>query len=386
MSDFDSGEIRVVSSVPGGTQDVRVVSDTDDLAKNTTLTDGTQKTQVTNFPATQDVHVTNIPTVNVGTMPEVEISNDSGNPVPVSGSVSVSNFPATQNVAVTSSVEVEVKNDIGSPVPVSGTVTAVPTGTQDVSIVGTSVTQPISAASLPLPTGAATSALQTQPGVDIGDVTVNNASGASAVNVQDGGNSLTVDGTVAATQSGTWTVQPGNTQNTTPWLVESRVGTPITYSAAITQLATATTATDIATITGSGTKTIKVLQVVLTATETTSAVRDVFLIKRSTANSGGTSSTITNVPNDSSNAAATATVRSYTANPTLGTSVGTIRARKTDISATNLVGSSDRVIWDFGFMRQPVVLRGTGEVLAINLNGVTWAGSSVNIEIEWIEE
>lgn len=32
-----------------------------------------------------------------------------------------------------------------------------------------------------------------QPGVDIGDVTVNNASGGSAVNVQDGGNSLTID-------------------------------------------------------------------------------------------------------------------------------------------------------------------------------------------------
>ena len=41
-------------------------------------------------------------------------------------------------------------------------------------------------------------------GVDIGDVTVNNAAGASAVNIQDGGNSITVDGTVAATQSGTW--------------------------------------------------------------------------------------------------------------------------------------------------------------------------------------
>lgn len=58
-------------------------------------------------------------------------------------------------------------------------------------------TQPISAAALPLPAGAATSALQTQPGVDIGDVTINNAAGASAVNVQDGGNSLTVDGTVS---------------------------------------------------------------------------------------------------------------------------------------------------------------------------------------------
>jgi len=32
-------------------------------------------------------------------------------------------------------------------------------------------------------------------GVDIGDVTINNASGASAVNIQDGGNSLTVDAT-----------------------------------------------------------------------------------------------------------------------------------------------------------------------------------------------
>lgn len=71
---------------------------------------------------------------------------------------------------------------------------------------GSQVTQPISAASLPLPAGAATSALQTQPGVDIGDVTVNNTSGAGAVNIQDGGNSITVDGAVAATQSGTWNI------------------------------------------------------------------------------------------------------------------------------------------------------------------------------------
>ncbi|WP_460904783.1 hypothetical protein, partial [Staphylococcus aureus] len=41
-------------------------------------------------------------------------------------------------------------------------------------------------------------------GTDIGDVTINNASGASAVNIQDGGNSITVDGTVAV--SGTVTV------------------------------------------------------------------------------------------------------------------------------------------------------------------------------------
>jgi len=63
---------------------------------------------------------------------------------------------------------------------------------------------PVDITSLPLPTGAATSALQTQPGVDIGDVTVNNASGASAVNIQDGGNSITVDNaTLSVTGGGT---------------------------------------------------------------------------------------------------------------------------------------------------------------------------------------
>lgn len=36
-------------------------------------------------------------------------------------------------------------------------------------------------------------------GTDIGDVTINNAAGASAVNIQDGGNTITVDGTVAVT-------------------------------------------------------------------------------------------------------------------------------------------------------------------------------------------
>jgi len=43
-------------------------------------------------------------------------------------------------------------------------------------------------------------------GVDIGDVTINNAAGASAVNIQDGGNSITVDGTVTITPSGTQSV------------------------------------------------------------------------------------------------------------------------------------------------------------------------------------
>lgn len=72
---------------------------------------------------------------------------------------------------------------------------------------------PVSAASLPLPTGAATEAKQTQPGVDIGDVTVNNAAGAGAVNIQDGGNSITIDATSLPLPTGAATeakqTQPG---------------------------------------------------------------------------------------------------------------------------------------------------------------------------------
>jgi hypothetical protein len=43
--------------------------------------------------------------------------------------------------------------------------------------------------------------------------------------------SVTISGTVAVTQSGTWTVQPGNTANTTAWLVTGTGGTfPATQS------------------------------------------------------------------------------------------------------------------------------------------------------------
>lgn len=51
---------------------------------------------------------------------------------------------------------------------------------------------------------------------------------ATAVPITDNAGSLTVDGTVGATQSGTWTVQPGNTANTTAWKVDgSAVTQPV---------------------------------------------------------------------------------------------------------------------------------------------------------------
>jgi len=164
-------------------------------------------------------------------------------------------------------------------------------------------------------------------------------------------------------------------------------GLKTSYAASIVGLAAANTPTDIFTITGSATKTIRIFRVCFSGTENTSAVRDVLLIKRSTANSGGTSSAPTIVPYDSNNAAATATVLTYTANPSLGATVGTVRAAKVDVGATNLTSAADQVEWNFGNNPvQAIVLRGTSQVLAINLNGVTSASGSFDMVFEWTEE
>lgn len=129
------------------------------------------------------------------------LSDGSGNPISsTSGSLNVqitnTSVPVTVgSIALPTGASTSAKQDVGnaSLASIDGKITAVNTGA-------------VVVASSALPTGAATAALQTQPGVDIGDVTVNNASGAGSVNIQDGGNSITVDGTVAATQSGTWNV------------------------------------------------------------------------------------------------------------------------------------------------------------------------------------
>lgn len=128
-------------------------------------------------------------------------------------------------------------------------------GMTKVQVDGSSTTQPVSAASLPLPSGASTAAKQPALGTagsasaDVLSIqgiagmtkilvtpdsvalpanqSVNLSQIAGATTATGHGTAsgalrveLPTDGTglVLAAQSGTWTVQPGNTANTTPWL------------------------------------------------------------------------------------------------------------------------------------------------------------------------
>lgn len=198
---------------PSGTQDVNIVSSIP-LSVTGPLTDAQLRaaavpvTIPTPVPVTDNggsLTVDGTVTALQGTSPwvvsgsittsaDVNVHDGAGNTISSTGTSL--NVDVTNTIPVTGPLtDAQLR---ATPVPISGTVTATPTGTQDVRLVATTITQPISAVSLPLPSGASTSALQTQPGVDIGDVTVNNAAGASAVNIQDGGNSITVDGSVTA--------------------------------------------------------------------------------------------------------------------------------------------------------------------------------------------
>lgn len=159
-----------------------------------------------------------------------------------------------------------------------------------------------------------------------------------------------------------------------------------TYSAAVGNLVLPLLATDFFTITGSATKTIRITQLTISATGSAGANQNLILVKRSTANTGGTSTTPTAVPHDSNSAAGTATVRAYTTNPTaLGTLVGTVRSQKLFTSGVS-TAAAEPITWDFGTRNtQSIYLRGTSQVLALNLSGVTVTSPLFNIFIEWTE-
>lgn len=156
-----------------------------------------------------------------------------------------------------------------------------------------------------------------------------------------------------------------------------------TYSASA-NIAAAASATDIAILPGNATTTVYVTKVIITGVQTTAGLADIQLVKRSTANSGGTSTAMTSVPHDSTDAAASSAPLAYTANPTPGTAVGSVRRGYQPIAgATSVV--NPLVVYDFGDKGRPIILRGTAQGLAVNLNGVTLTGGTFDIVYEWFE-
>lgn len=185
-------------------------------------------------------------------------------------------------------------------------------------------------------------------------------------------------------------VEISNTSKGEPLEIKGSVsildGVRQTYSASFVGVLSANLATDIFSIYGSATALVRINRLFVTATRSSNNNSDVLLIKRSSVNTAGTSTIATNVPHDSTNKVSSVIIKGYTANPTLGTTVGIVRAEKIFINTVG-TGASDKILWDFGGKpSQAIVLRGTSQGLCVNLNGVTIGGGNYNFYIEWTEE
>lgn len=179
--------------------------------------------------------------VDVLTMPTVTIQ-DGGGSITVDGSVSVSG-----SVAVTdNSGSLTVDAPVGTPVFVR-----LSDGTSAIATLPVSVAAAVAvtdnSGSLTVDDGG--SSLTVDGSVSIsGSVAVTDGSG--SLTVDDGGSSLTVDGTVAATQSGTWTVGLSSGTNGIGKLTaNSGVTIGAVEIAAAQTLATVTTVSTVTTLT-----------------------------------------------------------------------------------------------------------------------------------------
>lgn len=162
-----------------------------------------------------------------------------------------------------------------------------------------------------------------------------------------------------------------------------------TFSATGIAIVPAATATDIACITGSATRVVRIQAIRVVGTGTAITI-PVVLTKHAAANTGGTAATGTALPVpyalDSNNPAATATTTAYTANPTITDSTpGLI-----DIQFLGLAATTTSTAGNLNFNHEGrnysegLTLRGIAQQYCVNLNG-TSPTASLSVSFRWTE-
>lgn len=180
----------------------------------------------------------------------------------------------------------------------------------------------------------------------------------------------------------------GSTLDITTALPSAPASTFGSFVAASAPFTPGATPQDVFTITGSATRLVQVLKFAITTVQTTAGMNAWAVVKRSSANTGGTSAPVTRVPLDDAYPAATATVLQYTANSTGGgTLIGNVWTGRvaSPAIATASGGDFEKSILNGGMM-QPVRLTGITDVLAWNFGGVALpSGLSVQACVWWTE-
>lgn len=157
----------------------------------------------------------------------------------------------------------------------------------------------------------------------------------------------------------------------------------------IADVAPAASTTDLFVKGGSASKTVFVQRIEILYSfddSNTTGYAEFHLLKRSTAGSGGTSSSATQVQLDSSSTSPTSTaLRGYTANPTVGTLVGRLKhvivRGVPRPGQTMTYGGGDSgvaILWD-SRTDGPLILRGTAETTAVSCNGTKPYGTTPKV-------
>lgn len=128
--------------------------------------------------------------------------------------------------------------------------------------------------------------------------------------------------------------------------------------------------TDVIQLTGSASRTIRILSAVIGVQAGAAGIVDVALIRRSTANSAGTCTAGPTIgQSDIRDPAPTMGTSVCTANPTLGTTVANVGARKLGIFTS---GGFNPAVFDFTTHNDKgLLLRGTSDFISVNGNGDT---------------
>lgn len=191
--------------------------------------------------------------------------------------------------------------------------------------------------------------------------------------------------------------QPSATATTEPWAVAAAsfktVSVPVqgsvsvippyyqsSYSASATQAQAS--AGDVFVLPGNATNTVYITRVILSCEQTTAGLVTLQILKRSTADTSGTSSNITVVPDDSKYSAGVSVPKAYSVVPTTGTLIGALDSNYLGCMATGTAASNDIYVMDR--RSKPIPLHGTAEQLVVSVPAAT--GGTYAVKLEWYEQ
>lgn len=167
-----------------------------------------------------------------------------------------------------------------------------------------------------------------------------------------------------------------------------------TFGASGYGIVPASSATDVACITGSATKVVRVQSIRVSGTAGTLVTLPVLLNKHTVANTGGTAAATTALPvpvsfdtTTATTASATATTTAYTANPTVDATALQLDAMIASFNVTSALVNGSQAFFDFTkrtYLEAPT-LRGVAQQLCVNLGGISVSSGLFAVSFTWTE-